>query len=156
AAIQREVQAVDGSTLARASAQLTRHYKAADFSSRAITSQAHRAAYMAARLPAAFAANSNVFSEVHRLAPGIEIESLLDLGGGRGTGLYAAAEVFDRLRDATVVESDEAWLTLGRNWARQSSKAAVQQAQWIKHDLRAQFDCQPHDLVVISYALGEL
>lgn len=156
AAIQREIQGVNGSVLARASAQLTRQYKSADLSVPAITSPAQRAAYLVARLPATYAANWSVFSEVRRLAPGLEVESLLDLGGGPGTALYAAVEVFSTLRQATVVEADEAWLMMGRNWTRHSSRVSVQGAQWIKHDLRAGFDYQPHDLVVISYALGEL
>src|SRR5262249_60607960 len=101
-------------------------------------------------------ANVSVFSEVHRLAPGLEIESLLDLGGGPGTSLFAAAEIFPALRKATVVESDGAWLQLGRKWSHQSSRLAVQEAQWINCDLRTDFDFLLHDLVVMSYALGEL
>ena len=115
-----------------------------------------RAAYLAARLPATYAANFNVFSEIHRLAPGLEIESLLDLGGGPGTSLFAAAEVFPALRKATIVESDEAWLQLGRRCALQSSRMVLQETQWIKHDLLNDFDLPAHDLVVMSYALGEL
>jgi len=29
-------------------------------------------------------------------------------------------------------------------------------AEWIQQDLQSKFECPPHDLVVISYALGEL
>jgi ribosomal protein RSM22 (predicted rRNA methylase) len=155
AAIQSEIQGVEASALARASVELTRHYKAAAFHV-AITGRAHRAAYLAARLPATFAANVSVFSEAQRLAPGLEIESLLDLGGGPGTSLCAAAEVFPGLRKATVVESDEAWLELGRKWTLQSSRPALQETQWIRHDLSANFDVPPHDLVMMSYTLGEL
>ena len=155
AAIQSEIEGVDASALARASAELTRRYKAADFHTPAITGRAQRAAYLAARLPATYAANVSVFSEIHRLAPGVEIENLLDLGGGPGTSLFAAAEVFP-LRKATVVESDEVWLELGRNWALQSPRAALHETQWLRHDLSANFDVPPHDLVVMSYVLGEL
>jgi ribosomal protein RSM22 (predicted rRNA methylase) len=156
AAIQHEIQSVEPSMLARASADLTRHYKSADCSTGATAGPAQRAAYLAARLPATYAANVSVFSEMRRLAPGVEVESLLDLGGGPGTALFAAAEIFPALRTATILESDEAWLKVGRNLSLCSSRDAVQRAQWINHDLRVAFDCPPHDLVVMSYALGEL
>src|SRR5262245_38787238 len=155
-AIQREVDELDQTSLARASTQLTQRYKAGTFSGPAITEPAQRAAYLIARMPATYAANWSVFSEIHRLAPSVAVESLLDLGGGPGTALFAGAETFPELRQATVVESDESWLNLGRRWASQSSRTAVQAARWINHDLRQALDCQPHDLVVISYALGEL
>jgi len=156
AAIQREIQSVKPNELARASAQLTRLYKVADFSTPAITNRAQRAAYLATRLPATYAANVSVFSEIRRLAPAVQVESLLDLGGGPGTALFAASEVFPVLRKATVVESDAAWLEMGRKLGLQSSHAAVQSAHRVSHDLRLAFDYATHDLVLLSYALGEL
>jgi ribosomal protein RSM22 (predicted rRNA methylase) len=158
AAIERETEKADRAALARASDELTRRYKSADFSAPIIKSEAHRAAYMAARLPATYAANWRVFSEICRLAPQgrQEIASALDLGAGPGTALWAAAEVFPELRQATLVESDEAWLKLGRRIAANSPHSFLRHAEWVRHDLRTPLDCPPHDLVVISYALGEL
>jgi ribosomal protein RSM22 (predicted rRNA methylase) len=156
AAIQREAGKTDQQSLTRASAELTHRYKTENFSAPAIAGQTQRAAYLIARLPATYAANWNVLSEVRRLAPDLSIETLLDLGGGPGTALFAAAEIFPALRQATVLESDEAWLQIGKALARESPHQAVQAAQWINQDLRAGFGDEVHDLVVISYALGEL
>lgn len=155
-AIQSEVEKVERTTLARASAQLTRHYKAANFSAPFIKGEAHRAAYLAVRVPATYAANQNVFSEMRRLAPQAEVTSVLDLGAGPGTALWAAAGIFPGLREATLIESDEAWLKLGSRIAGRSSWPLLRQAQWMRHDLRAEFDYPAHDMVVLSYALGEL
>ena len=45
-AIQRETDKVDRRKLAQATAQLTERYKAADFSTPAVATEAHRAAYL--------------------------------------------------------------------------------------------------------------
>ncbi|HEY1937562.1 MAG TPA: small ribosomal subunit Rsm22 family protein [Candidatus Angelobacter sp.] len=155
-AIQAETQRIDRRKLAQATAQLVEHYQAADFSTTAITTEAHRAAYLAVRLPATYAAARRVFAEIRQRAPEAEISSLLDLGSGPGTALFAASEEFPALQHATLIEADAEWLTLGWRFAAQSNAPVVKQAQWLKHDLRSGFSCNPHDLVVISYALGEL
>lgn len=154
-AIQREIANIDRRQLAQASAQLTQQYQAADFTSRPLRTEAHRAAYLLARLPATYAANLRVFSEIQRLAPESQIESLLDLGAGPGTALHAAAQVFP-LSHATMIEEDAHFLEQGKHLASQNPFEAIRNARWIKHDLRGNLPIEPHDLVVISYTLGEL
>jgi len=155
-AIEHETATVDRKLLAQASAHLTRQYQAADFASPVITTAAQRAAYLAVRLPATYAASWHVFSEVRRLVPDVEIGSLLDLGAGPGTALFAAAEIFPAIQQATLIESDAALIDLGRSMAAQSSLSAVRNANWLRHDLRNGLSRSPHDVVVISYTLGEL
>ncbi|MBZ5493379.1 MAG: small ribosomal subunit Rsm22 family protein [Acidobacteriia bacterium] len=155
-AIQRETDKVDRRKLTLATAQLTEHYKAADFSSPAVASEAHRSAYLAVRFPATYAAIQRVFAEIKLRATNQEIVSLLDLGAGPGTALFAAAEQFSQLQQATLIESDAGWITVGKRLAEQSELTIVQQAQWLKQDLRSGLSCEKHDLVVISYTLGEL
>jgi ribosomal protein RSM22 (predicted rRNA methylase) len=154
-AIQRETEKIDRRKLVQASAQLSEHYKAADFSTPAITTEAQRAAYLAVRLPATYAAVRRVFREISLQAPQAEIKSMLDLGAGPGTALFAAADEFPSLRETTLIESDPEWIHLGKRIAQDQS-AVIQQAQWQKQDLRSGFSCEKQDLVVISYTLGEL
>ena len=156
AAIQREVGRADSSAVARASQELTRSYKAGTYSRPPIQSVAHRAAYLTVRLPATFAANCRVLTEIRRLAPQADIRSLLDLGAGPGTTVFAAAAVFPELRQATELESSDAWLELGKQIARESPHPVLREAEWIRQDLQSKFDAAPHDLVAISYAMGEL
>lgn len=155
-AIQQETEKVDRRKLVQANAQLTAHYKAADFSSPAVATEAHRAAYLAVRLPATYGAARRVFAEINVRAPQAGIATVLDLGAGPGTALFAAAEQFSQLRQATLIESDAGWITVGKRLAEQSESPVVQQAQWLKLDLRSGLTCEKHDLVVISYTLGEL
>jgi ribosomal protein RSM22 (predicted rRNA methylase) len=155
-AIQREVGRADPSALARASQELTRSYKAGTYSRPPIQSAAHRAAYLTVRLPATYAANWRVLAEIRRLAPQVDIRSLLDLGAGPGTAVFAAAEIFPELQQATELEASDAWLKLGKQIAGESPHSVLREAGWIRQDLQSKFDASPHDLVVISYALGEL
>lgn len=160
AAIEQETAHAESSRLTQAAAQLSHHYRAGDFSGPAIKTETQRAAYMAVRLPATYAAIRHVFSEVQRLAPGAAVTSILDLGAGPGTAVHAAAEIFPDLSQATLVEADPAWVTTGRRIATRCVSPALQSAHWITGDLRrrewqSEFSAAP-DLVVIAYALGEL
>jgi len=155
-AVQEEIGQIEGRRLAQAAAQISQRYQAGDFSSSAIINSAHRAAYLAVRLPAIYAVNQRILSEIRSLPPQSEINSVLDLGAGPGTALFAASEIFPALSRAALLEADDEWISLGKKLAAHSPLAAVRGAQWIKHDLRSGFSCDAHDLVVISYALGEL
>jgi ribosomal protein RSM22 (predicted rRNA methylase) len=154
-AIQQETDRVDRRRLVQATAQLSEHYKGADFSTPAISSEAHRAAYLAVRLPATYAAIQRVLAEIKLRAPQAEINSLLDIGAGPGTALFAANEEFP-LQQATLIEVDSEWLALGKRLVAQSQSTVARKAQWLKQDLRSGFSCPAHDLAVISYTLGEL
>jgi ribosomal protein RSM22 (predicted rRNA methylase) len=166
-AIQHEFETARATQgdLARASADLTRRYRAgAEFAGAkfkaplagAITSNLHRAAYLATRMPATYAACAHVFAEISRLAPHAEITSVLDLGAGPGTAVFAAAQIFPALRHAQLVESSGDWIGVGKSLMAGCRQFALQQARWIQHDLRTEFEVPAHDLAVISYALGEL
>src|SRR5260221_4794512 len=158
--VQAEIDKVERRLLVQATAQISERYKAGEFSSPAITNDALRAAYLAVRLPATYAANRRVFSEIRLRAPQPEIASVLDLGAGPGTALWAASEEFRALQKATLIEADEHWIALGialgKALTANSALSAVRQSQWLKQDLCSGFTCDAHDLVVISYVLGEL
>ena len=155
-ALERETARVERRKLAHATAQLTESYKAASFSGPVIATEAQRAAYLAVRLPATYAAVRRVFAELRQRAPQAEIGSMLDLGAGPATALFAAVEEFPQLLKATLLESDPAWIELGKRLVAESALPVVREAQWVQGDLRSGFSCEPHDLVMISYALGEL
>ena len=154
-ALQHELENSDRTQLARATEDLTKQYKSECFSSPAIKTPIHRSAYLAVRLPATFAAALNVFTEIQRLAPQLDLHSMLDLGAGPGTALYAAAEIFPSLNQVTLVESNATLIHLGKRLSAASPHAAVRSAVWLQQDINS-LASEPHDLVVISYTLGEL
>jgi ribosomal protein RSM22 (predicted rRNA methylase) len=89
------------------------------------------------------------------LQPAADIRSLLDLGAGPGTAMWAAAEVFPALERITLVERDAAFAETGQRIAQHSSHPAVRSATWARQDLASDLHLDPHDVVVLSYAAGE-
>ena len=155
-AIQRETGKVDHRKLAQATAQLTEHYKAADFSTPAVASEAHRAAYLVVRMPATYAAISRVLAEIKlRATAGRNRQHARSRRWSRYSAVCRRGRV-PQLRQATLLESDAGWIAVGKRLAEQSEFPIVQQAQWLRQDLRSGLACEKHDLVVISYTLGEL
>ncbi|MEW6756258.1 MAG: small ribosomal subunit Rsm22 family protein [Candidatus Latescibacterota bacterium] len=144
-------------TVVRAAAELSLAYRNRPGARTGlIASQAHRLAYLATRLPATFAALRAVFVETRRRLPNARIGSLLDLGAGPGTAGWAAAAVFGELERITLVERDEEWIRMGTALARGSGNAALAGAAWAPLDMQTPGAWEAHDLVVASYALGEV
>jgi ribosomal protein RSM22 (predicted rRNA methylase) len=116
----------------------------------------HSTAYLITRMPASFAAISAVLRELSARWPNAEIRSLLDLGAGPGTALWAVSEHFPALESATLLERDAGFIALGKKLAAVGESPVMTSAAWRQADLAGEWDTAPHDLVVISYALNEL
>jgi ribosomal protein RSM22 (predicted rRNA methylase) len=155
AAIEIETEAIPHRDLTLAVTELTESYKQGSTGGPAINSAAKLGAYLQVRLPATFAANWRVFQEIATLAPEWRPGSVLDLGAGPGTAMWAAAEVFPSTETFNLVERDRKILEAGRRLAQSSQMQAVRDAAWLPSDL-AENAARDADLVVISYALGEL
>ena len=75
-------------------------------------------AYLAARLPATYAAVRASMAYVAEAAPDFAPVSLLDIGAGPGTVLWAAADCWDGLEKATMIEASEAVRSAGQSARR--------------------------------------
>ncbi len=142
--------------LARASREVSAQYQADKPSGGTWKSEAHRIAYLLARMPATYAATVGAFQELRRVLPQAEMRTVLDLGAGPGTAIWAAAEVFPQLQRATLLEHDLRMLQLGRTLASAATCPLLSAATWINADLGRATSFDAHDLVVLSYALGEI
>jgi ribosomal protein RSM22 (predicted rRNA methylase) len=143
--------------LARAAAALSQRYQSGKFSgTQFVQSEVERCAYAAMRMPATYAAARRVFDELQRLLPAGRFRSLLDLGAGTGAASWAAAETFDELQQCIAIEQDRHLIQLGKELAQASEQAALREADWLQANLLQVQDWLPHDLVVSSYALGEI
>jgi ribosomal protein RSM22 (predicted rRNA methylase) len=152
-AIQQQLVAYPVQALAQAAQHLSARYRAQQSGTGpCLTNAVERAAYLAVRMPATFAAVHRVLSE---LGPRLlaSPSSLLDLGAGSGAGWWAAATVFPTLQRAMLVEQDREFLQLGQALASQVSQV---QLEWRHADLRSVQDWPASDLVLCSYSLGEL
>lgn len=149
-ALEKELEGLPLQDILKARAALTERYlnKKRDF----ITDKAARCAYLAARLPSTFAAISRVLKEAIS-SQTVSIKSLLDLGAGPGTAMWACRDYFP-LEKITLIEKDRELAAMGK---RLSSYCELgQKADWKEADLEKIPSLPPHDLVLLSYSLGEL
>ncbi len=155
AAIEIETEAIPHRDLTLAVGELTESYKQGSTGGPVINSAAKLGAYLQVRMPATFAANWCVFQEIAALTSEWQPSSVLDLGAGPGTAMWAAAEVFPSIESFGLVDRDRKILEAGRRLAQSSPMRAVRDAVWLPSDL-GENTAGEADLVVISYALGEL
>ena len=156
-AIDSETARYPQQALSRAAAELSASYRDQHpVQGTFIASEVHRAAYLGMRLPATYAATSAALAEVGRLMPGASISSLLDLGAGPGTASWATAGIFAGLSQITCLEREAAWIGMGKRLAGTGVDTPMGHAIWMQRDLRSAPSLPAGDLVVSSYALGEI
>lgn len=150
AAIDQQIRGAEIADVLRAAREISERYRRGEPTR--LTSHAQRLAYLLSRMPATYAATRHALAEAGpRLA---EVRSLLDLGGGPGTAMWAAAELFPALQRVTVIERDAEMAKLGRALAAHSRNPAVHDADWRVEDI-ARTEVR-HDLVILAYSIGEL
>ncbi|WP_214109408.1 small ribosomal subunit Rsm22 family protein [Acrocarpospora catenulata] len=114
------------------------------------------AAYAGYRMPATFAAVSAALRHVAAVAPDFTPRTHVDIGGGTGAAVWAAAQVWPVLEKVTVLEQAQSAISLGERLAKRSGSPAVRAARWTRSVIRAGVEKPPADLVTMSYVLGEL
>ena len=113
-------------------------------------------AYAATRMPATLAAARAVFQELCDRCDGLRVGTLLDLGAGPATTLWAAGSEFPHLTHARLVERDPVMRSLGRRLLEGSSLGNKVETVWHTHVDDLPLAPAAHDLVVIGYLLTEL
>jgi ribosomal protein RSM22 (predicted rRNA methylase) len=121
-------------------------------------------AYAAYRMPATFAAVSSALSALAERTDGWRPLTHLDVGGGTGAAVWAAAAVWgdggsdSSPRRTTVLDRSEPALALGRELAGASRTRALHGTEWRRQPLSEQTQeaLPAADLVTVSYVLGEL
>ena len=142
--IEQYAQGIPLAVLEKAVGQLSDHYRAGMATGKLRMDGRERvAAYLLTRFPATYAAVSSVLAHVGDA----NVESLLDLGAGAGAAALAARERFPGLSKMTLVEKDEASVAAGRRW--------LADVDWVAGSF-AELAFAEHDVVIASYALGEL
>lgn len=157
-ALQIEAERIPRSKLITASSELSRRYRSQDRDSVStfMTSDAHRLAYLAVRMPATYAVIQRVLFEVKKRIPDLILNDVLDVGAGPGTAAWAAADVFPELKQATLLEKDSSMVEIGRRMMQKSMHPMLKSAIWNAVDLKQGGDVPQHELVILSYVVGEL
>ena len=141
--------------LVEARETLTQRYRKPTAGSQFMTTDIQRQSYVISRMPATYAALQSALHAIQERAQ-LPIKSILDLGAGPGTAMWAACENFPEIETITLMEKDQALSSLGQRLVAFSENKAMQAANWKEADLEKLTQLPPHDLVVLSYSIGEL
>lgn len=157
-ALDAELGRVTPQRLARATAALVERYRSGQPGADGVFLESVEdiAAYAAYRMPATFAAIAAALTQLRDQWPWEEPRSLLDVGAGPGTALWAAQAVWPSLERALLLERDERLIAVGRRLATRANAAVIREARWQVADLLGSWDAAEHDLVVAAYVLNEL
>lgn len=137
--------------LLAASKELSSRYRDPS-SSTFLSTNLHRMAYLATRLPATYEAIYAVASQLKNWFS--DLTTMLDLGAGPGTGMWAMVELFPSLEKISLIERDSRFIEIGKSLASFSSSLSIQSASWHAVDMMEQKSA--HEIVLLSYSLGEL
>ena len=162
-AIEAELRLVPGSQWMSAARGLSERYRAerdpAAGTPRPMASGSKEAlGYAALVLPAAYAQLAGAMAATAERAPSFAPTTMLDLGSGPGTALWAAAEQWPTLATVHAWERETAFIELGRKLAARSSLPPVLDAQWRQITLGGalpQHTAQ-YDLIVMGHVLNEM
>jgi ribosomal protein RSM22 (predicted rRNA methylase) len=161
-AVEQALAAAPPSRWTRAAQALSERYRAPRDASAAPLAQsaADALGYAALILPATYAQLRGAMAAAALRVPTWAPKTLLDLGSGPGTALWAAAEQWPTLRRVTAWERETAFIALGRSLAGASDSAAVRGAVWERADLLQgaghKGRSERYDLVVLGHVLNEL
>lgn len=155
AAIDRLVAGRALSDLAAAARGISERYRAEIRDGRLHVAEERAAlGYLAARLPATFAAIDHALAAAASAVPGFQPRRLLDAGAGPGTVRWAAAQRFASLEQVVEVEASASFRAVAGRLAEGQPLPPVERLALTLPTLPAA--AQPFDLVVVSYVLGEL
>ena len=114
-------------------------------------------AYLAVRMPATYAAIRASLAAAAQLRPDFAPRTMLDVGAGPGTAVFAARDCWTSVANAELVEASPAI----RHWGeRLLPLLSLESVNWSARDLTRDIGnakTEPaHDLVVLAYLLDEL
>lgn len=132
--------------------ELTYKYKHNKNFDKIINSEKQVIAYILSRLPATFSVVSNILKK-HDFN---DCESILDLGSGPGTAIFASVEFLNSLKKITIVEHEISFINQFKEFISKSGNNILKDSISYNKDI-LDIDLIPnHDLVISSYVLNEL
>ena len=113
--------------------------------------------YAALLMPATYAQLRGAMAATAARIPAWQPATILDMGSGPGTALWAAEAQWPSLQHYTAWEREPAFLALAKRLADHGSQA-LRATRWERRDLRAVAPeaTRHYDLVVIAHVLNEL
>ena len=121
-------------------------------------------AYIATRMPSIYVVLRAILGEIESRFPETSPRSLIDVGAGPGTVLWAASEIWETFCTARLFDHSALFRNVGQQLIAASGHHLKEIISWEELDLRSQPLSIPAgvsgpasaDLVTASYVLGEL
>lgn len=111
-------------------------------------------AYLATRLPATYAAVRASLEATSETRPDLAPRTLLDVGAGPGTVLWAVSDLWPSIETATLLEASAAARKAGQVLAGGAMAAEI---HWLQGDVTIDFpDMKAADLVTMAYVMDEV
>ncbi|UVK38014.1 methyltransferase type 11 [Mesorhizobium sp. AR10] len=111
-------------------------------------------AYLATRLPATYAAVRASLDALSEARPDYAPKTLLDVGAGPGTVLWATVDLWPDLEQAVLLEASASVRRVGEMLAADAMTANI---SWLAGDVTIDLaDLKPADLVTCAYVLDEI
>jgi ribosomal protein RSM22 (predicted rRNA methylase) len=160
AGLERLLHGMPRKAIAERAAAQSRIYRGGGGSHRIVT-EADVLAYAFIRLPATYAAAAAVFNAICETLPTSQPRTMLDVGAGPGTAAFAAVQAFKALADIRLIDANPFLRDLALSLMAEADSEALRQVvdrqSYRQGDaLMLLAEAQPADLVVTSYAAGEL
>jgi ribosomal protein RSM22 (predicted rRNA methylase) len=154
-AIDRALEGIALADLAAAAAALSRRYREERRNGAFyVASRRDALAYVAVRMPATYAAVRASFDAIAEARPDFAPKTMLDIGAGPATALWAAADCWPTLDEALLVEPSPVLRGCGEELA---AEAQLPNITWrIANVASDVIDGAPRDLVTVAYVLNEL
>lgn len=154
-AIDEMLHGIPASEIARAATVLSERYRAEVRDGRLhMNADLAVKAYLATRMPATFAAVHASLDAAAAAMPDFAPKTMLDVGSGPGTVLWAAASVWPELETATLLDASEPARRAGRALSDNLRQVTT---TWVAGDATLDLRGQaPHELVTCAYVLDEV
>jgi ribosomal protein RSM22 (predicted rRNA methylase) len=154
-AIDRALDGVALTDLAAAAATLSQRYREERRNGAFyVATRRDALAYVAVRMPATYAAVRASFDAIAEARLDFAPTTMLDIGAGPATALWAAADSWPALADALLVEASPVLRTCGDELA---AEAQLPNMTWrIANVASDDIGGPPRDLVTLAYVLNEL
>jgi len=151
------VEGVSRNALSERAAAISQTYRTGGSSAGTIRSRDDALAYAMARLPATFAAAAAVLAAVNEAAPAFAPQTLLDVGAGPGTAVWAAMACFAGLNEIHLVDENQYLRELALELLAASGEPSLRSADY-RHGAARQGlpAAATADLVIASYFVGEV
>jgi ribosomal protein RSM22 (predicted rRNA methylase) len=153
-AIDQALEGVATSRLAAAAQALSQRYRNEVRDGRLhLSDQLAAQAYIAARMPATYAAIHTSLAAAAQRLPDLAPATLLDIGAGPGTALWAAHAVWPGLQSATLVETSPSIRAIGQ---KLTDASGLPHINWLDANITRATPTAEADIVTLAYVLDEL